>query len=166
MIIKPKRNVNRVYLHCTDSDNEALFGQTLVKEVRRWHLARGFVDVGYHYLIDKFGSVMEGRPLEVVPAAQVGHNTGSIAICVHGSKDFTLVSLYACRRLCYQLWVLYEGALTFHGHHEVNHLKTCPNYNYRTLLALDIDGRIQLPMEQIIADAGPPEAFGVALGYA
>ena len=33
-------------------------------ECKSWHLDRGWSDIGYHYLIDRDGTVTEGRPIE------------------------------------------------------------------------------------------------------
>ena len=78
---KPDRDVERVYLHCSASDRPA---HDDVAVMREWHLARGWSDVGYHVFIKKDGEVQNGRSLEATPAAQGGHNTGTIAICLHG----------------------------------------------------------------------------------
>jgi len=138
---KPARRVWCVFLHCSASDRPE-HDYPLVME--QWHLERGFKEIGYHFFIQKDGTICEGRSLEKVPAAQAGHNTGSIAICCHGlEKDkFTpeqRASLYA---LCHQLNRLYKGGLSFHGHCEVS-AKTCPVYDYKAWLRLDAAGRMQ-----------------------
>lgn len=138
--IKPKRLVDRVFIHCSASDAD-LSGDKLVSTVRKWHLARKFSDVGYHFLIDKSGSIMAGRSLELSPAAQKGHNTGTIAIMVHGLTDFPDVMLDACKGLCEQINEAYEGRISFHGHCEVS-AKTCPAFDYKGRLALDRFGRM------------------------
>lgn len=138
---KPARRVWCVFLHCSASDRPE-HDYPLVME--KWHLERGFKEIGYHFFIQKDGTICEGRSLEKVPAAQAGHNTGSIAICCHGlEKDkFTAeqrASLYA---LCHQLNRLYQGGLSFHGHCEVS-AKACPVYDYKAWLRLDAAGRMQ-----------------------
>lgn len=133
---KPERQIDRVFLHCSASDDEFLEGEGLVGTVRNWHLARNFSDVGYHFLIDKLGKVMLGRDLEKIPAAQKGHNTGTIAIMVHGLTDFAPASLTACHQLCKQINTVYEGRISFHGHCEVSS-KSCPVFDYKSLLNLD-----------------------------
>lgn len=143
MFIKPKRIVTRVFLHCSASDAEHLSGQRLVDEIRKWHLARKFSDVGYHYLIDKAGKRMLGRPISKMPASAKGHNARTIAICVHGLdiEKFTPESLAACKVLCAEINEAYQGRITFHGHCEVSN-KTCPVYDYTALLGLDRFGRM------------------------
>lgn len=77
---RPRRRVERVFLHCSASDDVSLSGDKLVETVRHWHWARGFSNVGYHFLIDKQGAVLPGRGLEKTPAAQKGRNTGTVSV--------------------------------------------------------------------------------------
>jgi hypothetical protein len=138
----PRRHVEKIFIHCSASDNAALTGQTLLEEVRRWHLARGFADVGYHFLIDKSGVVLPGRDPEKTPASQKGHNRGSVAVMVHGLEDFPAAMLEACRELCSAINESLAGRVSFHGHHEVAPYKACPVFDYRTVLRLDRFGRM------------------------
>lgn len=134
MFTKPARPVDRVFLHCSASEDESLAGERLVAEIRKWHLARKFSDVGYHFLIDRDGAVMAGRGLEKTPAAQRGHNRRTIAICAHGLKTFPQLNAVAV--LCREINQAYKGRVSFHGHCEVS-AKSCPVFNYHGLLRLD-----------------------------
>ena len=58
-----------------------------VDDIREMHLARGFNDVGYHYVIKRDGTVQKGRPDNVVGAHVSGHNTGSLGICCIGGIE-------------------------------------------------------------------------------
>lgn len=143
---KPRRPVSRVFLHCSASDGagDAFTGAGLVATIEAWHRARGFREIGYHFVIDKAGAVMPtARGLEETPAAQQGHNAGTIAICCHGlvEKLFTAAQLLACLELCRSIDAAYGGGITFHGHREVS-IKTCPVFDYRRLLDLDAFGRM------------------------
>jgi hypothetical protein len=151
MFEAPKRRADRVFIHCSatdaasgvDGDNRRveMVGEEMVKVVRHWHRQRKFSDVGYHFLIDKEGSVMDGRSLEKTPAAQRGHNTGTIAIMVHGLHDFKHASLDALKELCHEINLAYSGRVSFHGHCEVS-AKSCPVFDYQELLGLDRFGRM------------------------
>jgi hypothetical protein len=142
MFTKPKRSVDRVFIHCSASDAYRLEGDILVNEVRRWHVDQnGWADIGYHFLIDKKGKIMAGRPLEKTPSAQFKHNTGTIAIMVHGLKDFSEESLAALKSLCIEINSIYSGEITFHGHCEVSY-KACPVFDYKSLLNLDSLGKL------------------------
>ena len=86
---KPARHVDRVFLHCSASDNP---DHDDIETIRDWHVGgSGWSDVGYHYFIRTDGTLQEGRPLERTPAAQAGDNAGTIAICLHGlaAESFT-----------------------------------------------------------------------------
>ena len=58
-----------------------------VEEIRGWHQAKGWSDVGYHYVIRRGGIVEIGRPLAVVGAHVEGQNANSIGICLIGGVD-------------------------------------------------------------------------------
>ena len=141
MLKRPIRRVDCVFLHCSASDDAELAGEELVEAVRDWHLARGFSDVGYHFLIDKRGEVLPGRNLEKTPAAQHGHNAGTIAVMVHGLSEFPQPMLDACRSLCEEITEAFKGRISFHGHCEVSN-KSCPVFDYKRQLNLDRFGRM------------------------
>lgn len=146
---KPRRWVNKVFIHCSASDNPA---HDNVATMRRWHTdpkprGRGWSDVGYHFFIRKDGTLEAGRPLERIPAAQARHNRGSIAICLHGGggtppqDKFTRAQFSTLYRLCREIDEAYGGKVTFHGHREVA-AKACPVFDYKKVLDLDADGRL------------------------
>ena len=56
-------------------------------EIRRWHLSRGWSDIGYHYVIDLAGKCQIGRPLALQGAHVRGFNETSIGICYVGGLD-------------------------------------------------------------------------------
>jgi len=137
---KPKRKVDTVHLHCSDHDNPKFDNP---QEIDRWHKARGWSGIGYHFYIDKLGNVFHGRSLERIPAAQAPFNRRSIAICCGGRKKekFTSAQFDALRRLCADIDAAYGGDMVFKGHCEVSP-KTCPVFDYKRVLRLDKNGRI------------------------
>jgi N-acetylmuramoyl-L-alanine amidase len=140
---KPKRSVDRVFLHCTAYAGQDLVGDQLVDAVKSWHLARNFSDIGYHYLIDKDGELLLGRDLARIPAAQYMHNSKTIAICLDGlhSHQFTKLQFITLYDLVRQINNAYS-VITFHGHCEVSN-KTCPVFNYKEVLNLTESGRFK-----------------------
>lgn len=56
------------------------------KEIREWHKARGWRDIGYHFVIRRDGSIEKGRPLNQIGAHVRGYNSRSIGICMVGGK--------------------------------------------------------------------------------
>ncbi len=140
MFKKPKREINKVYIHCSASDVKA---HDNIDTIREWHIlprargGRGYSDVGYHYFITKNGGIQEGRTLEKTPATQKGNNTGSIAICLSGKHIdlFTQSQFDTLKNLCEEINQSYYK-ITFHGHCEVSK-KTCPVFDYKRVLSLD-----------------------------
>jgi hypothetical protein len=139
---KPNRKVTRVFIHCTASD---LTKHDSAAAIKRMHLDRGWSDIGYHLFIKKNGTLEIGRDLEKIPAAQKGHNTNSIAICLHGLKKdkFTTAQFDTLKRLCLKINKAYNGEISFHGHCEVA-AKSCPVFDYRSVLKLDKYGSLGL----------------------
>ncbi len=139
---KPQRRVDRVFLHCSASDNAS---HDNVATIRRWHKARGFSDVGYHFFIHKNGKISKGRPIDKIPAAQHGNNTGTIAICLHGLKKgkFTQAQFKAIQSLSQEINRAYFSNISFHGHKEVS-AKACPVFDYKKVLKLDKYGSLGL----------------------
>jgi hypothetical protein len=135
----PQRPIDRVFLHCSASDRPE---DDDIAVIRDWHVnGNGWSDVGYHFFIRKDGTVEPGRGLERIPAAQRGHNTGTIAICLHGLlvERFTKAQFRAVTELCGEIDAAYKGTVSFHGHCEVSS-KSCPVFPYKQVLGLDEHG--------------------------
>jgi N-acetyl-anhydromuramyl-L-alanine amidase AmpD len=101
--------------------------------IRAWHLARGFSDIGYHYVILPDGTVEIGRPLWRAGSHCQGHNLDSVAICLVGLKAFGMPQFDALRPLLMKLKRDFPRA-TLHGHREFNPGKTCPVFDYTDLV--------------------------------
>lgn len=78
------RNVNEIILHCSATVEENDIG---IETIRKWHINRGFNDIGYHYVIYIDGSVHEGRKEDKIGAHCTGRNKNSIGICYIGGLD-------------------------------------------------------------------------------
>jgi N-acetylmuramoyl-L-alanine amidase len=151
------RNIDTIIIHCTATrpdwwkDKSA---QQKTDEVRRWHVEdRGWSDCGYHHLIDRQGTVTEGRPLERTGAHAKGHNTGSVGISLFGGHggnvsdqfedNFTEDQDRALRELIAKLKA--EHPITkIIGHNEVAN-KACPTFVVRDWLA-KAPAVVQAPM--------------------
>jgi len=133
------RKITRVFIHCSASDSP---NHDDVKVMDRWHRQRGFDMVGYHHFIKKDGTIQNGRPIDRVPAAQAPHNTGTLAICLHGldADEFTSAQASSLYCLCAAIDDVYD--VTFHGHKEVAN-KTCPVIDYIGILKLNNLGEMQ-----------------------
>lgn len=95
-----KRTVNTIILHCSASPNNKPF---TIKDVDAWHKERNFKRnsqaargynpslkyVGYHYVIERDGTISSGRSLEEVGAHVQGNNSNSIGVCLIGTDEYT-----------------------------------------------------------------------------
>lgn len=133
------RPISRLYWHCSASDRPE-HDSALV--MHNWHLDRKWRQIGYHAFIRKDGAGEMGRPWNLIPAAQEGHNTGTLAFCVHGLKIelFTESQKMAMRAWAKAITVEIPK-ITQHGHCEVSP-KLCPVIDYRNVLGLDSLGRM------------------------
>ena len=104
----------------------------IVADIDRWHRARGFRKIGYHFVIYRNGDIHVGRSLSEIGAHCKGHNAISIGICYIGglSKDGkpkdtrTIEQKAALLDLITQLKEEFPHA-TIHGHNEFS-AKACP----------------------------------------
>lgn len=82
------RNINEIIIHATATRPDwwkSRSSNQKVAEVKRWHVEdRGWSDIGYHYLIDRNGTVINGRPVARVGAHTLGRNKGTIGIALFG----------------------------------------------------------------------------------
>ena len=135
------RALNEIIVHCTATRAEWWKSKPTaakVNEVRRWHLDRGWSDIGYHYLIDRDGTVAEGRPLAKTGAHVKGHNTGTVGISLFGGagttqngmfhENFTSKQEFALRDLLSSLRAQYPSITKVSGHNEYAN-KACPGFN-------------------------------------
>ena len=91
---------------------------------------RGWIDIGYHWIIDQLGNIIQGRKEEVVGAHCYGHNANSIGICVLGLNTFTKESMNALTGLVSNKLKEYNLTLkNVYGHNSFTIFKTCPNYS-------------------------------------
>ena len=127
------RAIHKIIIHCTATRE----GDDIsVDTIRRWHLARGWSDIGYHYVIDLKGNINAGRPIELMGSHTRGENKYSIGVAYVGGveadgktpKDTrTKAQKDSIIRLVKKLKGCYPD-VTIHGHNEFSN-KACPSYN-------------------------------------
>lgn len=79
-----RRTINRIVVHCTATPEGRV---ETVESVRRMHKAKGWADIGYHYLIGLNGERWNGRNVNLVGAHCEGYNANSIGVCYVGGCD-------------------------------------------------------------------------------
>ena len=143
-VSQSKRKVDQIIIHYTATPEGEEFSN---EQIRQSHLARGFSDIGYHYVIGLNGEIRPGRSESIAGAHCTGHNTRSIGVCYVGgcpprktpnwqktgkdtrtpAQEATLVKLVK------ELLKRYPGA-TVHGHNEFAN-KPCPGFDVKKWLA-------------------------------
>lgn len=136
------RDINEIIIHTTATRAGWMGGYPTgakVAEVRRWHVEDNkWSDIGYHFLIDRDGTVAEGRPVERIGAHVKGRNDDTIGIALfggHGSAEtdsfdehYTDDQDIALRILIAELQRKYGPGLKLSGHNEYA-AKACPGFN-------------------------------------
>lgn len=136
---KSRRTITEIIVHCTATPEGKDY---TVDDIRRWHTTpvskggRGWSDIGYHYIIDRYGHVYEGRDVDVSGAHCTGHNSHSIGVayvggCASNGRDAkdtrTLAQKTALLHLLSDLRKLYPRA-KIHGHRDFA-AKACPSFD-------------------------------------
>ena len=138
-----------IVLHCS-ATRPAQFVDASI--IRQWHKAKGWSDIGYHYVIRRDGTVEPGRAETAIGAHVAGHNASTLGICLVGGlnnttakpeDNFTPRQRAALKRLCEALLGRYPGA-TILGHRDLSPdrnrdgaitpnewLKACPCFDAR-----------------------------------
>lgn len=73
-----------ITIHCSATSPGQNIG---VSEIRAWHRAKGWRDIGYHWVITRQGELQTGRPMAQQGAHVRGHNQGNIGICLIGGVN-------------------------------------------------------------------------------
>lgn len=76
---------NRITFHHT-AQGDGVTGPSAVRQIQNWHKqAYGMADIGYHYIIDRDGTVYTGTPDDRMGAHQKGQNDGNIGVAFIGT---------------------------------------------------------------------------------
>lgn len=134
--MKPE-DVKYIVVHCSASPPDV---KTDIKTIDAWHRARGFLKVGYHFVIKTDGTVQEGRRLDEVGAHVQGFNDRSIGICLIGgvlkdgktpADNFFAVQKARLADLVARLRLMFPNAEVL-GHRDLpNVKKDCPCFDVR-----------------------------------
>lgn len=127
--------------HSADKDPVSLDGSSAktfeaVREIQHAHMdgkETGYGDIGYHFVIDPYGRVLEGRELVYKGAHAYGdNNIGNIGICLIGNFDKekpTKAALESLQRVIEHLRKTYTIPRSrVYGHRELRSTE-CPGDN-------------------------------------
>ena len=127
------REIQKIIVHCTATPE----GRNVsVDEIRRWHVQdNGWLDIGYHWVIELDGSLEEGRKEYRNGAHAKGYNSKSVGVVYVGGcdKDMkpkdtrTEAQKETLRCILEDLKVRYPKAEII-GHRDVSN-KACPSFD-------------------------------------
>lgn len=128
------RDIKEIIIHCSATPEGKDFR---AKDVDRWHKAKGWDGIGYHYIVCLDGTIEAGRPEKQMGAHAQGHNQRSIGVCYIGGVDAegvakdtrTEAQKRAMLNLISMLKAKYPN-VDVYGHNDVA-AKACPCFNAR-----------------------------------
>jgi N-acetyl-anhydromuramyl-L-alanine amidase AmpD len=134
------QDVKLFVIHCSATQAKSDVG---AKEIDQWHKQRGFLKIGYHFVIRRGGTVEAGRKLSEPGAHAQGVNSKSIGICMVGGIDakgkaennFTPAQFTALANLLHDLKRDFPHVKTIIGHRDVQGVKKeCPSFSVKDWL--------------------------------
>lgn len=145
----PQATPAEAYLHHTVGYGAG--GAAYMRQMQDQHQAKGWRDIAYNFVLDPHtGDWYEGQGALKVPAAQHGHNAGTIAVCVMGNwhpeppPPATTNHLVAFMRHAHANG--WSPRLLTGGHRDAPGSETtCPG-NYLHALIPTINARLEEPM--------------------
>lgn len=147
-IFKARSKTERIVVHSLDTPKDWKFD---IREINRWHTEeRGWLAIGYHYVMSRGGVIVPGRPVDVVGAHQPGWNSNSIAIALaggRGAKEGDLfLDHYTPEQDAALQWFLNSALAIWPGIEVVGHRdhpkchKTCPGFDVKEWWELGVVG--------------------------
>lgn len=137
-------DVRYLVVHCSATQAKSDIG---VKEITRMHRERGFLTIGYHFVIRRSGTVESGRALDAIGAHVEGWNSRSLGICLVGGIDqngkaqanFTDDQYASLAKLLIELREKFPKASVL-GHRDLpNVKKDCPCFDVRGWMKETVD---------------------------
>ena len=131
------KDIDMIVLHHSAS----VAVNTTIYSIHRWHLQRGWLGCGYHYVIHRDGSVFQGRSVDTIGAHARGYNERSVGICVVGNFEEEYPTLRQIESLNALLDYLKNDKLkgqniSIKKHRDLA-ATLCPGRNFTFLLPLD-----------------------------
>lgn len=122
-----------IVVHCAATKASMDIG---VREIRQWHVQQGWLDVGYHFVIRRNGTVEDGRPHSVIGSHVRGYNSTALGICLAGGIDdkgkpennFTPEQFNSLKLLLLAQKRVYPTAKIV-GHTNLASGKACPSFD-------------------------------------
>lgn len=124
------RTITLIIIHCSAVRPSQT---SSAQQIDFWHRKRGWSGIGYHYVVQRDGTVERGRPEAKVGAHCLNHNRHSIGVCYEGGLDAqgrpadtrTEAQKCALISLVRELKGRYPRAIVV-SHHTFDPRKACP----------------------------------------
>lgn len=134
---KQRTETTLLIVHCAATPPSMNIG---LREIRQWHKEKGWLDVGYHFIIKRDGTIEDGRDVGAIGAHCEGKNYTSVGVCLVGGVDasnkpqanFTPQQMQSLKDVLAGLKQEYPEA-TVHGHREFA-AKACPSFDVQRWL--------------------------------
>lgn len=81
---KSRRKIDHIVIHCTATPEGQ---ERTVEQIRQQHMAQGWADIGYHYVVTLDGKVHLGRDVDIAGAHVSGHNQDSVGVAYVGGLE-------------------------------------------------------------------------------
>lgn len=136
----PRARTEYIAVHCSATPPRLDVG---VRDIRKWHQAKGWRDIGYHRVIRRNGAWEQGRPDDDIGAHVEGYNSVSIGVCLVGGTDdkgkaennFTPAQFSTLKVVLADLRVKYPDAIV-QGHRDFPRVsKACPSFDVKGWMA-------------------------------
>ena len=98
------------------------------EDIHRWHHERGWDGIGYHYVIDRDGTIEFGRPWYWMGAHVRGNNANTLGICLIGTEEFTEAQHDSLQAIIQRERDNHPDAIV-RGHNDYDKRKADPNFN-------------------------------------
>lgn len=130
-----RKSTKWIVIHCSATRGVQDIGAA---DIRRWHKAQGWSDIGYAYVIRRDGRVEKGRADDEVGSHVKNHNHNSLGVCLVGGLDnktwkpvnnFTPAQWTSLEQLVRRLTIKYPAARIL-GHRDFPKVsKACPCFD-------------------------------------
>ena len=138
-MIDQRTKTDFIVVHCSATPAKM---DVDAKEIDRWHKERGFLRIGYHFVIRRDGTREKGRDQNDIGAHVVGYNHKSVGLCLVGGMDgnnvnpednFTAEQRITLHITLKELRADYPSARIV-GHRELDSGKACPSFDVQDWL--------------------------------
>lgn len=135
--IKKRKETNFIVVHCAATQQKDTYDWKTIDHI---HRIKGWIMIGYHFVITTDGTIQKGRDLDTIGAHVEGHNSDSVGICLiggidkegHSINNFTKAQMKSLKLLIDWLLSVYPEAKVC-GHRDfIGVNKDCPCFDVKS----------------------------------